>query len=351
MGNIDKVFIEPSSKVLFSTFYIQGIIDEFGKQHVSFSNKYFKELDRTKGAFNCYLALVVVSPNKISKRIIIDFQDKSVVVEEAYKWADIYAKININDKLVKSDLEKKMVSIPPGFGIKLWDKPNAIYHSLTNFIKSRSATHLSWKRFFLNYRSQNLRGSLNDYLTPKHENEISDTKPYIFLIGRLWNSFNSIEQTNLMRKKFIEACLNGDYNFEGGFLAKKHHPEYEEYKHLCFLKPYSTIEYINKTKASAIVFNTPTVHNCHGWKLGEFLAMGKAIISMPLSNILPEDLVHGKNIHFISSIDEVESAVHHLLEDPEYRAKLEKGAKEYYEKFVAPNKVIQRIFHSLTGEA
>jgi hypothetical protein len=350
MENITKVFIEPSSRVLYSTFYIKGIIEEFGKEHVSFSNKYFRELERTKGAFTSYLALVIILPNKICKRIIIDFQDRSAVLEEAYMWADIYAKININEKLINIESRKKMISIPPGFAIKLWNKPNAIFNSLLNLIKSRSSTHIPWKRFIWDYYSQNQRVALDEYLTPRIEEGISDSKPYIFLIGRLWNSINSIEQTNLMRKKFIEACLSGDYNFEGGFLAKKQHPEYQEYKHLCFLKPYSTLEYIKKTKASAIVFNTPTVHNCHGWKLGEFLAMGKAIISMPLSNKLPENLVHGKNIHYISSIDEVESAVHHLLNDPEYRIKLEKGAKEYYDTFVAPHKVIQRILNSPTGE-
>ena len=149
-----------------------------------------------------------------------------------------------------------------------------------------------------------------------------------------------------MRKKFIETCQNGDYDFEGGFLARKDHPQYEEFKHLCFLKPYSAADYLNKTKQSAIVFNTPTVHNCHGWKLGEFLAMGKAIISTPLSNRLPEDLVHGKNIHFISTIDEIESAIHLLLNDHAYRRKLEQGAKTYYEQYCHPQKVIQRILNS-----
>ena len=39
-------------------------------------------------------------------------------------------------------------------------------------------------------------------------------------------------------------------------------------------------EWISKTKQSAIVFNTPAFWSCHGWKLGEYLAMGKCIISV-----------------------------------------------------------------------
>ena len=95
------------------------------------------------------------------------------------------------------------------------------------------------------------------------------------------------------------------------------------------LKRYPISEYIKKTKLSTIVFNTPSVHNCHGWKLGEYLAMGKAIISTPLSNNLPEDLVHGKNIHFVSNMSELKIAINFLLDNSSYRMILEQGAKEY----------------------
>ncbi len=345
MNKETKVFLDPASRVWYSTFYIHGIISEFGKQNVSFSSQYFKELKREEEeSFAFYLALVIVSPNNSHTRVIIDYHDKPIVMELAYEWSDIYAKININDDLTDSRFYGKMVSIPPGFGIRLWNYAETAYHSFANYMKCRSSTHIIWKRFFRDYYVQNKREKLKDYFISEPEKiSFSDGKPYVFLAGRLWIHQHCIDYTNLMRKKFIETCQLGDYNFEGGFLAKKEHPQYEEFKHLCFLKPYSASDYLKKTKQSAIVFNTPTVHNCHGWKLGEFLAMGKAIISMPLSNRLPENLVHGENIHFISSIDDLESAIHLLLNDHEYRKKLEMGAKAYYEKFGDPQRVIQRI--------
>ena len=106
-------------------------------------------------------------------------------------------------------------------------------------------------------------------------------------------------------------------------------------------------EYIKKTKLSAIVFNTPSVHNNHGWKLGEYLAMGKAIISTPLSNNLPEELVHGKNIHFISNVNDMKVEIDFMLENNNYRTTLENGAKEYYSKFVNPQKLIEKILQSV----
>jgi glycosyltransferase involved in cell wall biosynthesis len=90
---------------------------------------------------------------------------------------------------------------------------------------------------------------------------------------------------------------------------------------------YSYSEYLEKTKKSLFVFNTPAVFECHGWKLGEYMAMGKAIISTPLSNDLPESLKHGENIHFVNSEEEIKDAIQLLLKDEDYRNKLEKGIK------------------------
>jgi glycosyltransferase involved in cell wall biosynthesis len=77
--------------------------------------------------------------------------------------------------------------------------------------------------------------------------------------------------------------------------------------------------------------------------LGEFLAMGKAIISTPLSNELPKKMSHGENIHFISNDSELENAINLLLINKDYRKKLESGATTYYEEYVSPNSVIRYI--------
>lgn len=107
-------------------------------------------------------------------------------------------------------------------------------------------------------------------------------------------------------------------------------------------------DYIKKTLESVVVFNTPSVCSCHGWKLGEYLCMGKAIISTPLTRELPFPLEHGENIHFVSSTEELYDAIVKINTDEAYRNKLEKGAKHYYMQWLAPEKVIERLFSKVT---
>ena len=110
------------------------------------------------------------------------------------------------------------------------------------------------------------------------------------------------------------------------------------------------MHYLLNIKRSAFVFNTPAAWACHGWKLGEFLAMGKAIISTPFVNEMPENMVHGENIYFVESENEMEVGVNLLLSDNILRRKLEMGAKEYYDKWLKPEVVIRRIINELENQ-
>ena len=159
------------------------------------------------------------------------------------------------------------------------------------------------------------------------------------LYGKESNSF----QTNPFRAAFIKACKATTNNFEGGLLAKSKHPELKTYSDVITANYVLPNEYLNKVKKSAIVFNTPAVWGCLGWKLGEFLAMGKAIISTPLHNEMPYQLEHGKNIHFVNTESEIKVAVERIQNDLSYRRKLEMGAKAYFDAYLAPEVIIKRL--------
>ena len=110
-------------------------------------------------------------------------------------------------------------------------------------------------------------------------------------------------------------------------------------------KYFPSEQYLLNTKKSAFVFNTPAAWACHGWKLGEYLAMGKAIISTPFVNEMPEKMVHGENILFVNNENEMRDAVNLLLSENDLRVRLEKSAKEYYQKWLKPDVVINRLIN------
>lgn len=341
-----KVFIDPTSGIWYSSFYIKGLYDVFGEKNVSFSSEYFGELKRKEEShsFDHYMAFVVISLDNIISKYIIDFRDKPSVKESAYFWCDKYAKINFNLNLTDKRYHDKIISIPPGFGIKIWNFWETAFYCFSNLMKCRLSPIVTFVNYFNDYRHQYKRPALSDLVSFTGTQTNLNFRPYVFMAGTLWEQMNCIEGTNLLRKTFIEVCKTLDCDFEGGFFASPDHPQFIEFKEFIFNKRFSIPSYFRKTKLSAFVFNTPAVYNCHGWKLGEYLAMGKAIVSTPISNQLPEVLTHGKNIHIVSTADQLKQALKLLLKDDDsYRKMLEDGARDYYEKYCSPEKVIENL--------
>lgn len=342
-----RIVIDPTSRILYSGYYIKGFYEVFGKKNVSFRKKYFNNLKRRKEqySFEHFFAFVSIRNKKIT-RFIIDFCDPPDICQDAYSWCDVYAKINFNKNVFDYDMSKLLI-IPPSFGIRIWNFRETFYHCIKNFLRVPFSLPTTTKTFLKDYYQQYKRKPLENYLSIL-ENHPEKEKPYIFIIGTLWENTDNAISTNKERKNFIEACKNIDNcEFEGGLYALTNHSQYGRYRHIIFSTPYSVDEYITKTKISDIVFNTPAVHNSHGWKLAEFLAMGKPIISTRLSNELNTNLSHGKNIHIVENSCEMQSSIENILYDQQYKKLLSKNAKEYFIEHMTPRVVIKNIFEKI----
>ncbi|KAA6302325.1 MAG: hypothetical protein EZS26_001438 [Candidatus Ordinivivax streblomastigis] len=334
-----KAFIDPRSTINYSSFYIQGLYNVLGKKNVRFSSKYFGELKE----IDMLLAFVVVD-NTTIKKIIIDYRDQSDIIEDAYQWSDVYAKINFNT-LTTPNYANKILNIPPSFAIKIWNPLELLFYLCTNFFRAKIINHskdknihLRPKRWIRNYLSLLKRQTLQNYRSPNEQKEDN----YVFFASTFWRDSSNVD---LYRSQYVLSCVqNQKINFEGGFFVNNGASVPAAIpKKLLYYNFISNATYQGKIKKSIFVFNTPAVLNCHGWKLGEFLCMGKAIISTPLINDLPVPLEHGKNIYIIQDKEEVNQAVELLLNDKELRDTLANNAKAYYEKYATPDKVIENI--------
>jgi glycosyltransferase involved in cell wall biosynthesis len=337
------VIVDPRARLAYASYYIQGIVDLFGAEKVCFQMSPFQLLVRKYDnlALDEFFAFIIIR-NGQRVKIVIDYKDNYTINNEIYSWCDVYGKVNLNTEYTDLFDYKKLINIGPGFGIRIWGYYTTIRNAMLNFIRSHRYSDIDYYPFFYGYYWQTKRLPITDFTYSPTDGK------YVFFVSTLWNHDNCIKNTNVLRAAFIEECLDDRLNFEGGLYAKQSNIEYNKYKHLVYSNFISFPSYIRKTKRSSVVFNTPTVFNCHGWKLSEYFALGKAIISTPLINKMPVDLEHGKNIHFIEDVSEMKVAIRKILSDNKYRATLEKGALEYYRKYLGPEIVIKRILQHPT---
>jgi glycosyltransferase involved in cell wall biosynthesis len=333
---MSTIEICPTFDAFYYSFYIQGIMEVFGQQNVHFSSRPFPPLPSAHLAF--------ISKDQRDLRVVIDAYDGSVVTNHSgLKWCDVYGKVNLSLPLIPKDYASKCLPIGPSFAIQVWNPINSWWVALRNY------------RFSVDYilGSPGLKDSYEHFANYKRQYKYRlpircfapglSRDDYIFSQSTLWPE-EQASGANEYRALFIESCKSlTDVTFEGGLVPSQSHPIPDRFA--SYIAPQrSFADYLEKTKASALVFNTPAVWSCHGFKLAEFLALGKAIISTQLTRELPAPLVHGQHLHYVDgSLDSIRAAVHLLLTDRDYRKHLEQKAYNYYLSFLSPKCVIERL--------
>ena len=346
-----EIIIDPRLQYNYASWYLYGISFLRKRATIRFDVPPFCELLYEKiQDYNSGFAFIV-RDGVGEKKIFIDTEDRSVIFEDRYAWCDVYGKVNPTAE--QALRYKKLLVLGPQFGLTLHSLPVSLFSCCIHYLKSYRQTSLSLKTYLRDYLYTNIRRRPLSHYT--RSTQIKDD--YIFHASTLWYNRFAATDTNMYRGEFLKACRKAGLQVEGGLyflhgddvLAEM--PDYPRYKTLykdfIYEQRLSMDDYIRKTQESILVFNTPSVCECHGWKLAEYLCMGNAIISTPLTREMPgEGLIHGRNVHFVESVEDIYNAVVELKDNPSYRHQLEIGAKAYFDQWLTPEKVIARLMGS-----
>ncbi|MDP3358885.1 MAG: hypothetical protein Q8S41_05995 [Lutibacter sp.] len=319
-----KIYVYALCDVYYDSFYLYGIQKLFSSYKFNI-NKFPKF---RQGTF-----AVLIQDGDSAIKLIIDSRDTNEYDEEGLNWCDVYGKVNYNIKNIPKKHKEKIKPIGPSFGIKIWNFPITIFKAINNYLKFRRSI-TNRREFLANYWRQYKRLPLESY---QYAPSLND---YVFFTGSIWKKESL---TNNARAAFIKACkANNKIVFEGGFAPRKDGDNLG-FEDLVVTQRYDLQEYLNKIILSSIAFNTPAVLSCHGWKLGEFLALGKAIITTHHYNTLPAELKDNFHALNIDSNEDVASKINLVLSDENFKTKLEKNSKQYFDEYLSPKIVIQRL--------
>ncbi|HEX5720674.1 MAG TPA: hypothetical protein VF179_31255 [Thermoanaerobaculia bacterium] len=277
-------------------------------------------------------------------RVVFDARDGIWYDPRGLGWADVYAKINFDPARPPAPSRARVVPLGPGFAVRAWGPVQTIVACLLSVPPpglGRRALRRHLADFWRQYR----------YRLPiaEYEREGPPSSPeYVFTMSSLWTGAS---ECNEARARFMRVCRTiPGVVFEGGF-APRLTTDVPGYEELTTAGRCSMAEYVERTRRSAVVFNTPAVAECHGWKLGEFLALGKAILSTPLSRALPAPLEHGVHVHFVDGSEAgIRDGAERILRDAPYRRALERGARQYYLDHVRPRSAVARVLRAGTAD-
>ena len=277
-------------------------------------------------------------------RMVFDYGDSADLDEKLMAWAHAYGKVNCTAE----QRDAGVVPIGPPFGIRP-GRRTAVGLAVRALIPT--AADVGWKSTIAERRNFLLR-------TP----QLADFVPgvvdpaYLFYLGSLWEYASCLEVANPLRAAWMRtARQSAGVVFEGGFLPYPSSPEgppvglqVQEFADLIWDRRMPIEDWITKTQMSFAVFNTPAVEDCLGWKLGQFLALGKAIVTLPLTREMPEPLVHGRHVHEIESVEDIPAAIEVLRSRPEYRQQLQTEARSYWDEHLGPINTVRRVAAAAT---
>ncbi len=323
------IIIHPKTNQYYYSFYL------------SYIKKKFKTIKYDSTPFPAFHhhCLALILPGRYKKKIYISAGDGAEFNEMGLEWCDIYAKVNLSKKNIPTRHEHKIFPIGPSFGIKYLNLKQILAQIFSTSTKSSFERHEFRAHLANFYRQWKYRLPLSYY-----QPGVVDTN-YIFHASTLWKKEHN---TNILRQRFMKISKKiPGIIFEGGFAPGKEEIV-KGFEDLIISKKYNHGQYLENMKKSLVVFSNPAVQGCIGWKLAEYLACGKAIISMPIPQSLPSPLNDNEHLHLVDgSSESFKKAIHKIKSDSNYRKRLQVNARKYYLENLSPKIVLEKLMSAI----
>lgn len=265
------------------------------------------------------------------RRLFFSTDDHPVINEAALEWCDAYGMVNLLSEHLSLRGAEKLVALGPSFGDRWVPQRSGLRFVLGASLHDRNqfASGVARLRSFLKHQRE--RTPLAGY---RHGESVDD---YVFFVSTYWQQHP--EANELRLQVWRSLASDPTWRREGGFVGAS---DCDLESNMRCDRRYTHQEFLEHTRRSCVAINTNAVHGCMGWKLGEYLALGKAIVTEPIRHVLPASLDETRVVTAESPEAMVE-ACQRLRHDPALRRSLEREARRYFEDFVSPQAAIDRL--------
>ncbi|HEY9003261.1 MAG TPA: hypothetical protein VIM89_18030 [Mucilaginibacter sp.] len=292
--------------------------------------------------------------------VYYDTTDGENFPEEAMIAADIYFKRSYRSEAIPDAYKKKVY--PLGLNYELYpggiNKLDIARFFLNKHV-SKSPKHMAKSLL------RNLHLTYQPSVADMHSTPDPSREPKVLFMTRAWDpdgfpdkaspevaeywkrACNEVNETRALIIGTLREKL-GD-RFYGGFS----HDEYSARNYKQFLLTDARMSkkkaYINILKEFPICIASTGLFNSIGWKLAEYVAFSKAIVSEPLYFEVPGNFEKDKNyLEFITAEQCVKQTLL-LLNDQQKRAEIMENNNRYYNEYLSPDKLIWRTLEIAAG--
>jgi len=178
------------------------------------------------------------------------------------------------------------------------------------------------------------------------------TRPTALFMTRAWDPKGCDSQVAAGRQELNDgraACIKAARHefgerFYGGFAADDFsRREYGD----CLLpgsRDGEQYALVQRVRQADVCVATHGLHGCIGWKMAEYVAASRAIVSEPLLHVLPGGFAAGINYLEFCSVNNFVEAIGTLFTDADLRLQMMQANNAYYRQWVRPDaQVLQTL--------
>lgn len=343
--------VSPHLQQLFTGFKMlqdEGVIkvkQKFSK-HVQKRNadQYLKDSSRT------HLKVDVMVKKKQRVTLFFDTHDAKEIDNIDLIKCDLYFKRSFSQEYISKNHNRNIKKIHP-LGFNYLVLPNSIdnlalkrnlilLETLKNKLGGFISAIDSYNKYKFLPRLRNLQ-ALPDYtLSPK-----------VIFIAKAYDPLDVPDRPAIKMEERIDNnnfrgnCIRAlrkelGSKFYGGFI-----PDYyskRHFKNILLKQPKTSIKknYLNTMKQFNIGIASKGLHGSNGWKLAEYIAFSKSIVSETLNYQVPGSFQAGRNyLEFHTPLECVEQSIN-LLTQTELRNQMMTDNFIYYQDYLRPDKII-----------
>lgn len=320
-----------------------------------------KFTDVSMDSNNEYYNTAFVFAEYKGKFIVYDTYDGYNAVEKSLpllEKCDYYFKRSYSEEYNKRffpNFEEKI--FPLGFNYHVTYDGNPIDKHTGTLNKLKSyARHILGETSSTFFTSEVFESDMNPHIKHKH--------PKIIFLTRLWDpeisengaslSTNSIREREYindmritiireLRHKYGKNVVSGLYDNE---VSKKYAPDL-----ICDKKLTKRKHYLKLMHRSDVCIGSMGLHESIGWKTGEYVAAGKAIVNERFHYTVPGDFTEGKNYLSFSTVEECLEAVEKLVSSPELILEMKKSNINYYNDFLKPSQLVENTLKIVSNNS
>lgn len=284
------------------------------------------------------------------KTIYYDTSDSAHVRKDALEICDVYFKRSYASALIPDEYHFKVY--PLGLNYEIY-VGKANFHEMSRFLLRKVALNNFPKELLK--RCAEL-ASLSFLPTVAHmcAPPVLMQEPRVLFMARAWDPEGESAALTA-REKAERAVINTTRarciqllrkelgpRFYGGFAQTKYAAQ--AYKGLILQNPLSAGKknYLSLLQDYPICLSTTGLHGSIGWKMAEYVAFSKAIVSEKLKRTVPCGFQPKQNYVEFETAEECVQQTIKLMEDKPSRQSMMENNWNYYNNFLAPDKLVLR---------